>query len=45
VAYTLSAGGHFYATGNNIREADGTLNNARTGEAVFWQTRKVQGSK
>jgi hypothetical protein len=41
VAYTLSAGGHFYATGNNIREADGTLNNARTGEAVFWQTRKV----
>jgi hypothetical protein len=42
VAYTLSAGGHFYATGNNIREADGTLNNARSGEAVFWQTRKLE---
>jgi streptogramin lyase len=42
VAYTLSAGGHFYATANNIREADSTLNNARTGDAIFWQTRTVQ---
>ena len=41
VSYTLSAAGHFFATGNNIRELDGTLNAARTGEAVFWQTRKL----
>jgi hypothetical protein len=40
VSYTLSAGGHFYATGNNIREPDGTLNASRAGEAIFWQTLK-----
>ncbi|MEW6304190.1 MAG: hypothetical protein AB1705_12005 [Verrucomicrobiota bacterium] len=40
VSYHLVAGGHLYATGNNIREPDGTLNNARLGEAIFWQTRK-----
>ena len=40
VSYTLSAGGHFFATGSNIREADGSLNQARAGEVVFWQTRK-----
>ncbi|HEY1379726.1 MAG TPA: hypothetical protein VGF55_23180 [Gemmataceae bacterium] len=39
VAYTLAAGGEFYATGSNIREADGRLNQARAGEVVFWQTR------
>jgi hypothetical protein len=38
IAYTLSAGGQFYATGTNIREPDGTLNQARAGEVVFWQT-------
>jgi hypothetical protein len=38
VAYTLSAGGHLFATGNNIREQDGSLNMSRTGEAIFWQT-------
>lgn len=38
VAYTLSANGHFFATGSNIREADGSLNQARAGEVVFWQT-------
>jgi hypothetical protein len=39
VAYTLSAGGQFFATGANIREPDGRLNQARAGEVVFWQTR------
>jgi hypothetical protein len=39
VAYSLSAGGEFYATGSNIREPDGRLNQARAGECVFWQTR------
>lgn len=38
VAYTLSAGGEFFATGTNIREPDGKLNRDRTGEVVFWQT-------
>jgi streptogramin lyase len=38
VAYTLSAGGHLFATGNNIRERDGSLNMGRMGEAIFWQT-------
>lgn len=41
VSYTLAADGHFFATGNNILEPDGALNNARTGEAIFWQTREV----
>jgi hypothetical protein len=40
VAYTLSAGGEFFATGTNIREADGRLDQARQGEVVFWQTVK-----
>ena len=40
VAYMLSAGGDFFATGSNIREADGTLNRDRPGEVVFWQTKK-----
>jgi hypothetical protein len=39
-AYMLSAGGQFYVTGTNIREAGGRLNNARAGEVIFWQTRK-----
>jgi hypothetical protein len=38
VAYALSAGGEFFATGSNIREADGRLNQTRQGEVVFWQT-------
>jgi hypothetical protein len=38
VAYTLSAGGEFFATGTNIREPDGSLNGVRAGEVVFWQT-------
>jgi len=38
VAYALSAGGELFATGSNIREADGRLNQARQGEVVFWQT-------
>jgi outer membrane protein assembly factor BamB len=40
IAYMLSAGGEFYATGSNIREADGKLNQSRKGEVVFWQTLK-----
>jgi hypothetical protein len=39
IAYQLSAGGDFFATGSNIREADGRLNQARAGEVVFWQSR------
>jgi hypothetical protein len=38
VAYSLSAGGDFFATGTNIREPGGTLNRDRAGEVVFWQT-------
>jgi len=38
IAYMLSAGGEFFATGSNIREPDGRLNQARAGEVVFWQT-------
>ena len=38
VSYTMAAGSHFFATGSNIREADGSLNQARAGECVFWQT-------
>jgi hypothetical protein len=38
VSYTMVAGEHFFATGSNIREPDGTLNQARAGECVFWQT-------
>ncbi len=43
VSYMLSAGGEFFATGSNIREADGRLNQARAGEVVFWQTRRHDG--
>ena len=38
----LSARGNFYATGSNIREADGSLNAERRGEVVFWQTQKPE---
>jgi hypothetical protein len=40
IAYMLSAGGDFFATGTNIREANGALNGNRSGEVVFWQTLK-----
>ena len=40
IAYTLSARGHFYATGSNILEADGSLVRSRQGEVIFWQTQK-----
>lgn len=43
VAYTLSAGGDFFATGSNIRQPDGTLDGAKAGEVVFWQTMKPKG--
>lgn len=42
IAYLLSAGGELFATGNNIREKDGTLNRDRAGEVVFWQTQKPE---
>ena len=42
ISYHLSAGGHFYATGNNIREADGTINQGRLGQGIFWQTRQIE---
>jgi hypothetical protein len=38
VAYMLSAGGEYFATGTNIQETNGTLNRDRAGEVVFWQT-------
>jgi hypothetical protein len=40
IAYMLSSGGDFFATGTNIREANGVLNGSRFGEVVFWQTLK-----
>lgn len=43
VSYHLSTGEHLYATANNIREPDGSLNGARTGDTLFWQTRKPSG--
>jgi hypothetical protein len=42
VSYALSAGGHLFATGNNIRQADGTLDGGRVGDGIFWQTRKPE---
>ena len=42
IAYMLSAGGEFFATGTNIRETDGSLNRDRAGEVVFWQTRPAR---
>ncbi|MGI8601789.1 MAG: hypothetical protein ACR2OZ_02185 [Verrucomicrobiales bacterium] len=42
ISYTLSAGGELYATGSNIREPDGTLNQARRGDVIFWQTKKPE---
>ena len=39
VAYLLSAGGEFFATGVNIFQPDGTLQQTKAGQAVFWQTR------
>jgi hypothetical protein len=39
ISYTMATGDDFFATGSNIREADGTLNQARAGECVFWQTK------
>lgn len=42
IAYTLSAGGEFFATGNNIRDPSGQTNRDRKGEVVFWQTIKPQ---
>jgi hypothetical protein len=42
VAYSLSAGGEFFATGTNIREPDGKLNRDRAGEVVFWQTVRLR---
>lgn len=38
VAYMLSTGDAFFATGSNIRERDGSLKQDRAGEIVFWQT-------
>jgi hypothetical protein len=40
VSYTMASGDEFFATGSNIREPNGTLNQARAGECVFWQTQK-----
>ena len=45
IAYTLSARGHFYATGSNILEADGSLVRGRKGEVVFWQTQNPHHQK
>jgi hypothetical protein len=42
VAYNLSAGGHFFATGANIRQPDGSLQQAVPGDVVFWQTVKPE---
>jgi hypothetical protein len=41
ISYSMAAGDEFFATGSNIREADGALNQARAGECVFWQTMKA----
>lgn len=43
ISYMLSTGGEFYATGSNIREADGRLNQERKGEVMFWQTQRPKG--
>ena len=45
IAYMLSTGGDFFATGSNIREPDGTLRRDRRGEVVFWQTPPVERPK
>jgi hypothetical protein len=43
IAYQLSAGGEFFATGTDIREPGGTLNRDRAGEVIFWQTLRPAG--
>jgi hypothetical protein len=45
VSYTMAAGDEFFATGSNIRETDGALNQARAGECVFWQTRPIKSNR
>jgi hypothetical protein len=42
VSYALSAGGHFFAAGNDIRESDGTLSGGKIGRAIFWQSQPVE---
>jgi hypothetical protein len=44
VAYMLSAGGDFFATGTNIATAEGTLDRDRAGEVQVWQTVRKPGS-
>jgi hypothetical protein len=43
VAYLLSAGGEFFATGVNILQPDGTLQQTKAGQAAFWQTARARG--
>lgn len=41
VSYHLSAGGQLFATGNNIRQADGSLDQSKPGDIIVWQTQAV----
>ena len=40
ISYTMATADGFFATGANIRQPDGTLQQAIPGECVFWQTAK-----
>lgn len=45
IAYTLSAREQFYATGSNIRQPDGSLDQRQQGEIIFWQTKEPDQKK
>jgi hypothetical protein len=45
VSYSMATADAFFATGSNIRQADGTLNQAQPGDCVFWQTLKPEPVK
>jgi hypothetical protein len=45
VSYTMAAGGEFFATGSNIRQPDGTLDQSKAGECVFWQTLNLKATR
>lgn len=42
VSYSMATADAFFATGSNIMETDGSLNQARPGECVFWQSVPIQ---
>jgi hypothetical protein len=38
VSYTMATSNDFFATGSNIRQENGTLDQSKAGDCAFWQT-------